>query len=182
MAATASVAERNRDLIHRYWTALTTGHIEDFAPLVHEDAVFHYPGNHFLSGNYRGKEAVVGLYTNLIKLAGGGVFRGVLHDVAVGEEYTVAILSYRMQLMRTRSLPGRACGLFRIVGGKIREYWLFEWDQSMINDLVRTAGGGIVWRNRGPLRFIVSLPRSAVGSVRTAGRLFGGRYTAPTEV
>jgi len=106
MAATADVRERNRQLLHTYWTALTTGHVDDFAPLVAEDAVFHYPGNHFLSGTYAGKEAVVGLYTNLIKLSGGTVFRGVLHDVAVGDEFTVAILSYRMQLLPNRSLPG----------------------------------------------------------------------------
>ena len=175
-----ALLERNRAVLAAYWKALTSGHVEEFAPLVHDDAVFHYPGNHVLSGDYHGKAAVVGLYTNLIKLS-GDKFHGTLHEVVVGEEFTVAILSYRLNLLAGRSLPGRACGLFRIQDGKIREYWLFEWDQVMINDVFHSAESPFVWRKRGPLGWLASLPRAGLGSVRTAGRLFG-RYRAPTDV
>jgi ketosteroid isomerase-like protein len=177
---TESLVQRNTELLHTYWKALTTGHVEDFAPLVHEDAHFHYPGNHFLSGDYHGKQAVVGLYTNLIKVSGGR-FEGVLHDVAVGEEFTVAILSYRLRLLPERSLPGRACGLFRIVDGKIKEYWLFEWDQLMINDVFRSIGAPVIWRRRGPLAWLLALPGAGLSNLKTARRLFG-RYTAPTDI
>jgi ketosteroid isomerase-like protein len=170
----------NRELIHLYWQALTTGHAEDLAPLVFENAVFHYPGNHYLSGDYHGKAAIVGLYANLIKI-NNSRFEGTLHDVAVGETFTVAALSYRLHLLPKRSLPGRACGLFRIIDGKIHEYWLFEWDQAMMNDVFRTAGVGWLWRHRGVLAALALLPRWLPAVLRTTARLYG-RYTAPTEV
>jgi ketosteroid isomerase-like protein len=51
-----------REFVTKYWSSLETGDLEAFAPLVAENCVVHYPGNHFLSGkptlNGSGKRAL----------------------------------------------------------------------------------------------------------------------------
>ncbi|QSQ20044.1 nuclear transport factor 2 family protein [Pyxidicoccus parkwayensis] len=170
----------NTDVIRAYWNATTTGNVEALRPIVAEDAVFHYPGNHFISGDYRGKDEVVGLYTMLTGMA-GGTFEARLHGVAADSQYAVAILSYHLNILPKHYLPGRACGLFRVADGQIHEYWLFEWDQLMINDVFRTLGMRVALQHGKLGTLVLSLPRSLIAAARTAWRLFGGTYRAPTD-
>ncbi|HEX5781225.1 MAG TPA: nuclear transport factor 2 family protein, partial [Solirubrobacteraceae bacterium] len=67
MTATDATVSK-RQFLEKYWTALTTGDIDSFAPMVAEDCVVHYPGNHFLSGDHVGRAAILDLYRKLYKL------------------------------------------------------------------------------------------------------------------
>lgn len=177
---TMTESHPNAEVIRTYWNATTTGNVEALRPIVADDAVFHYPGNHFISGDYRGKDDVVKLYATLNKLA-GNTFEAQLHGVVADAQYVVAILSYHLNLLPKRHLPGRACGLFRVVEGKIHEYWLFEWDQLMINDVFRTLGVRVALQRRELVTLLLSLPRAIAAAARTAWRLFSGTYRAPTD-
>lgn len=130
------VREQRIRLIQTYWKALTTGDIDTFATLLAPDAVIHYPGQHYLSGDYRTTKDIVGLYTRLSEFAVAGVFQGEVLDILVGETYTSVALRYTLNLP-LRKIPGRAMGVFIIENGKIKEYWLHEWDQVMINRVFR---------------------------------------------
>ena len=59
-------AERDRqariDLIKTYWDALMSADMETFRSLLAPDAVIHYPGQNYLSGDHRTTdEPVMGL-------------------------------------------------------------------------------------------------------------------------
>ena len=134
-----SVRQERIRLIQTYWTALTTGDLKTFETLLAPDAVIHYPGNHSLSGDYKTTAEIVGLYRHLTQFIAEGVFNGEVLDIMVGEIYTAVVLRYDLKLP-LKTIPGRAVGLFIIEKGKIKEYWLHEWDQVMINRIFMIDG------------------------------------------
>jgi ketosteroid isomerase-like protein len=133
-----NVRQQRIQLIQTYWKALNTGDLKTFETLLAPDAVIHYPGNHYLSGDYRTTKDIVGLYTTLYQFIVDGVFQGEVLDILVGEKYTSVVLRYNLALPH-KTIPGRAVGMFIIENGKIKEYWLHEWDQVMINGVFRMA-------------------------------------------
>jgi hypothetical protein len=171
----------NVEVLQQYWEATTTGNIPLLKPVIADDAVFHYPGQHYLSGDYHGVEGVAGLYTTVTSL-GQELFQGKLRGLAAtpDDSYNAVILSYRIKVFGNKWLPGRATGLFRISGGKIHEYWLHEWDQQMINDIWWASAPKILRRQKKNGKILLSLPRITLGGIRTLRRVFGG-YKAPTE-
>jgi hypothetical protein len=115
-----------------------SGDLKTFETLLAPDAVIHYPGQHSLSGDYRTTASIVGLYTQLSQFVKDGVFSGEVLDIMVGEIYTAVVIRYTIK-MPHKTIPGRAIGLFIIEKGKIKEYWLHEWDQVMINGVFRLS-------------------------------------------
>ena len=138
MPITEAVRQERIDLIKTYWTSLTTGDLDTFRTLLAPDAVIHYPGQHYLSGDYTTTDTIVGLYRQLYEFIKDGVFHGEVLDILVGEIYTSVLLKYDLKLPH-KTIPGRAAGVFIIEHGKIKEYWLHEWDQVMINRIFRLS-------------------------------------------
>jgi ketosteroid isomerase-like protein len=129
------------DFLGKYWNCLMAGDMENFAPLVAENCVVHYPGNHFLSGDHVGRAAIVQLYTNLYKLGiEQGTFIGEFHDATTSDDHACALIKYRIVVGKGMEIPGEAIGVFHIENGQMVEYWLLERDQKMINDIVRMSG------------------------------------------
>jgi hypothetical protein len=129
------------DFLSKYWNCLMVGDMEAFAPLVGENCIVHYPGNHFLSGDYVGRQAIVELYSKLYKLGiEQGTFIGEFHDATTSDDHACALIKYRIVLGPNIEIPGEAIGVFHIENGQMVEYWLLERDQKMINDIVRISG------------------------------------------
>jgi ketosteroid isomerase-like protein len=129
------------EFLGAYWDCLMKGDMERFAPLVAENCVVHYPGNHFLSGDHVGRTAIVRLYSNLYKLGiEQGTFIGEFHDATTSDDHACALIKYRIIVGKGMEIPGEAIGVFHIAGGQMVEYWLVERDQKMINDIVRLSG------------------------------------------
>jgi len=139
LGVSEAVRAERINLIQTYWTALNTGDLELFETLLAPDAVIHYPGQHSLSGDYRTTADIVGLYRHLSQFIKEDVFHGEVLDIMVGEIYTAVVLRYDIKLP-IKTVAGRAVGLFIIEQGKIKEYWLHEWDQVMINSIFRIDG------------------------------------------
>lgn len=145
MQVTTSTADARKqeqlEFLGKYWNYLMEGNLEGFAPLVAENCVVHYPGNHFLSGDHVGRTAIVELYSKLYKLGiQQGTFIGELHDAVTSDDHACALVKYRMVLGPNMEIPGEAIGVFHIENGQMVEYWLLERDQRMINDIVKISG------------------------------------------
>ena len=65
MTITEQDREQRIGVIKTYWDALMAGDMERFRSLLAPDAVIHYPGQHYLSGDYTTNDDIVGLYTRL---------------------------------------------------------------------------------------------------------------------
>jgi hypothetical protein len=129
------------DFLSKYWNCLMAGDMEGFAPLVAENCIVHYPGNHFLSGDHIGRKDIVELYTKLYKLGlEQGTFIGEFHDATTSDDHACALIKYRIIVGKGMEIPGEAIGVFHIANGQMVEYWLLERDQKMINDIVKMSG------------------------------------------
>jgi ketosteroid isomerase-like protein len=138
MAITEQDREQRIGVIKEYWDALMAADMPRFRKLLAPDAVIHYPGQHYLSGDYRTNDDIVGLYTRLTQFIKDGVFVGEVLDIMLGEVHTAVVIRYEIR-MPIKTLKGRAIGLFRLEDGKIKEYWLHEWNQHMINWVFRSS-------------------------------------------
>lgn len=148
-----SEVERDRqariDLIKTYWEALMSADLVTFRSLLAPGAVIHYPGQNYLSGDYTTTDSIVELYRQLTQFIKDGVFVGEVLDITVGERYTTVVLKYVLHLPM-KTLHGRATGLFLLDENYlIKEYWLHEWNQVMINRVLRAT-----WASR-PLMGLV---------------------------
>src|SRR5262245_22399793 len=119
--------QEQRAFLTKYWNSLMAGDMETFAPLVAEHCVVHYPGNHFLSGDYVGRKTVVDLYSKLYRIGiEQGTFVGELHDDMASEDHAAALIKYRIVLRPGLEIEGEAVGVFHIENGEMVEYWLLE--------------------------------------------------------
>jgi len=135
-----------RAFLETYWRCLMVSHDWDaFASIVHPDCVVHYPGNHFLSGDHVGREAVVRLYQNLTKLGPEtGTFIGELHDTVHSDSHCCALVKYKIVVGPGMEIEGDAVGVFHLQDGQMTEYWLLERDQKMINDIINMGGKALL--------------------------------------
>jgi ketosteroid isomerase-like protein len=133
--------QEQREFLTKYWNALMVGDMATFAPLVAEHCVVHYPGNHFLSGDFIGRKKIVELYSNLYRIGiEQGTFIGEFHDAVTSDDHAAALIKYRIVLTAGVEIEGQAVGVFHIENGQMVEYWLLERDQKMINDIFAMFG------------------------------------------
>jgi hypothetical protein len=135
-----------RAFLETYWRCLMVENDwETFASIVHPECVVHYPGNHFLSGDHVGREAVVRLYQNLTKLGPEtGTFIGELHDTVHSDSHCCALVKYKIVVGPGMEIEGDAVGVFHLEEGQMTEYWLLERDQKMINDIINMGGKALL--------------------------------------
>jgi ketosteroid isomerase-like protein len=171
-----------RDFLQKYWVALTTGAIDDFAPMVAEDCVVHYPGNHFLSGDHVGRAAILDLYRKLYKIGiEQGTFIGEFHDAATSDDHIVALIKYRMELGMGQRLTGEAVGVFHFDNGQMTEYWLLERDQRMINDIVSMSGKAAL-AGGSKAQMALGVLKHPLAALRTARRVVRQRRGTNTKM
>jgi hypothetical protein len=179
-APTSDPHRDKRDFLERYWVALTTGDIDSFAPMVAEHCVVHYPGNHFLSGDHVGREAILELYRKLYKIGiEQGTFVGEFHDAVTSDDHACALIKYTIELGMGQRLTGEAVGVFHLENGQMVEYWLLERDQKMINDIVKVSGkAALSGGGRGAMALgALKNPIAAVNTVRRVVRRRRGTNT-----
>jgi hypothetical protein len=127
------------DVVTAWWDALMSADMVAFRSMLAPDAVIHYPGQNPLSGTYATTDDIVDLYTTLTRFVTEGTFTGELLDITTGSEYTTMILKYQLHLP-IKTLDGRATGLFLLDENyQVKEYWLHEWNQVMINRVLRAT-------------------------------------------
>jgi ketosteroid isomerase-like protein len=171
MTATAHPHQEKLDFLETYWNALMAGDMEAFGPIVGENCIVHYPGNHFLSGDYHGRAAIVDLYSKLYRIGiEQGTFIGELHDALVSDDHASALVKYEIVLGAGQSLTGEAVGVMHIENGQMVEYWLLERDQKMINDIFRLSGKPTL-AGAGKAGMALHALKNPAPLVRTARRL-----------
>ena len=88
----------------------------------HPDIVWHVAGDGPLSGDYKGKEEVMGFFVKLQELA-EGTFKIEVHDVLANDEHAVALVQVTAQ-RKGRSLDEHVAHVFHVNDeGQATEYW-----------------------------------------------------------
>ncbi len=121
----------NADLIRNAYDAFLKRDTATLENLFAEDAVWHAAGTSPLSGDYRGRDAVLSLFRNVGELS-GGTFQIDVHTVMADEEHGVA-LTLSTARRGDKRLSAQSVNVFHVRDGKITEVWQASEDQPAIN-------------------------------------------------
>lgn len=121
------MVQANQSLIEDAYDAFAKKDAPRLLSLFTEDVTFHVPGRGAVSGTYRGKEQVAGLFGRLDELS-EGTFGIELQQVLTGDEFAAALVLTLAQ-QGGRSYEGRDVHAWRLVDGRLGELWVHPGDQ-----------------------------------------------------
>jgi ketosteroid isomerase-like protein len=128
------MAHPSEGVVRRFVDAMVARDVGAIAECFTDDVVFHIGGRNALSGDHRGKTAVMTRLFQAWEEAFGGL-QITLHDVLANDDHVV-VLSDRRARRDDRTLDMRAATVYHVRGGRIAEAWLFEWDPYAIDEFV----------------------------------------------
>ena len=120
------------DLVRRAYAAQATGDMDGLEQCFARDAVWHEPGDNIYSGDRVGWPQIRDELFALLGPLSRGAFRAELMDIAVGQEYVVAI--HRGQGQHNgRILDSLSFQVLRLVRGRIQEVWSTYVNQAEVD-------------------------------------------------
>lgn len=118
---------QNKDVVRRAYELFGDGKVAEAGELFAPDSVWSFPGQNALSGEYRGRDAIVNDIPAKIAALSGGTWRATVMDVADGGEYTFAL--QRSQAERDgQSIDYMVCNVFSFKDGLIQAVHTYPWD------------------------------------------------------
>jgi len=130
IAAEAAAVEVN--VVRRAYAALQVGDMDELERCFARDAVWHEPGDNVYSGDRVGWPQIRDEVLALLGPLSRGAFRADLMDIAVGQEYVVAI--HRGQGQHNgRILDSLSFQVLRLVRGRIQEVWSTYVNQAEVD-------------------------------------------------
>lgn len=128
-----AVAEHpNVELTQRGYEAFAKGDFAELSNIFADDIVWHSPGPGPLSGTYRGRDEVFGLFGRLVEES-GGTFKLEVHDVLANDDHAVALTTTSMS-RGGKSIQTNDANVFHIKDGKVTEFWLATTDPEAAVD------------------------------------------------
>jgi hypothetical protein len=114
------------------YEAFASGDLAAVSDLLSDDIVWHSGGNNILTGDYEGKEAVLGFF-GLLMQETEGTFNNDIHDMLANDDHGVALVT----VSATRgdeSFEGNVVHVFHMRDDKMTEFWAFPEDQSLFDE------------------------------------------------
>ena len=119
----------NAALVKKWYRAFADG---DYPPIIAEllaeDVVWHLPGRHPLSGDHRGRDAVMAAIRRFDGLS--ATLQLEVHDVLANDEHAVALLR-ATGTREGKRYDSLEMDVFHIKHGKVTEFWSFSEDQRL---------------------------------------------------
>jgi len=120
------------EVIRRAYAALAAGDMDDLEQCFARDAVWHEPGNNIYSGDRVGWPEIRDEFFALLGPLSRGAFRAELVDIAIGQQYVVAIHRARGEY-NNRTLDTTSFEVIRLAGGRIQEVWASYANQAEVD-------------------------------------------------
>jgi len=127
-------AQSNAEVMRKGYAAFSRGDMDALRDeLFTPDIVWHQAGKNQTSGDYRGADAVIGLFGNLFSLT-DGTFRVEVHDVLASEEHVVVLARVQGQRGGKTIQHGDYSHICHFRDGKLSEAWIVDVDPYEIDD------------------------------------------------
>jgi hypothetical protein len=127
------MAHPNEDLLRRGYAAFSTGDLDTVFSLMADDMVWHNGGSNQLSGDFRGHEAIMGMFGKLLEVTGGN-FQLDIHDVLANDTHGTVLVTLRAerdgQVMSVREVD-----VWHVADGKGTEFWAFPEDSAVVDKM-----------------------------------------------
>jgi ketosteroid isomerase-like protein len=125
-------------ILHREMGAIDEG-VEPWLASYSEDAVFHYPGNNPLAGDYRGHGGLREFHDRRSRLFAGADVEFELHDVLASDDHGAQLLAVRAE-KGGRSAEWRGVMVCHVRDDRISEAWLLITPQAVVDEFLTAAG------------------------------------------
>jgi uncharacterized protein len=133
--ATGHQEHPNATLVRTFFDALVAGNTETALGCYADDAVYRVSGNNLVSGNYRGRAAILGHHIKLMELT-GGTMHLTLDDLIAEQRH--AVLFWHLTARRAGSakrLDANGIMAFKIdEQGTFSESWFLYNDRRAYDD------------------------------------------------
>ncbi len=116
-----SLETERLELVKALLAAFSQGDVERIRSLLTDDVVFHFPGQNNFSGNYKGKDAALGLLLRVNEWTGGKT-RIRLHDVLANDQHGVLLYTVTSS-HGDREISYRYINLYHFRESQISEVW-----------------------------------------------------------
>jgi ketosteroid isomerase-like protein len=116
------------------YAAFAKGDFAVLNDLFAEDLLWHDAGRNQLSGEYRGREAVFGLFGKIMEVTEGS-FRADVHAVLADDEHAVALVVITAS-RGGRSIEVNEAHVFHMRDGKAVEFWNAPTDVYALDELI----------------------------------------------
>src|SRR6516165_8168260 len=116
------------------YAAFAKGDFAVLNDLFAEDLLWHEGGRNQLVGDYRGRDAVYGLFGKLMEVTEGS-FHLDLHAVFADDEHGVALVATTAS-RGGRSISVNGVDVMPLRDGKVTEFWNTSTDQYAIDELI----------------------------------------------
>ena len=127
------MGDERAEVVRRFYRAAAERDFEAAGQCFAEDALWVLPGRSALAGEHRGWAAIHGDFLGKLHPLSGGTFKVELTDVAVGEEFVVAV-QHATAAHAGKILDLTGCQLMRVEDGKITEVRGHYSDQYGLDD------------------------------------------------
>jgi uncharacterized protein len=112
----------NVTLLRRGYDAFAKSDLETVTTLIAEDAVWHVGGNNQLTGEYKGRDSILGdFFAKMITLT-DGTFKSELHDAVANDTHAVA-LENSSGTRNGKKWEGNDVSVYHIRDGQLAEAW-----------------------------------------------------------
>ena len=126
------MADSKEDTVRRGYQAFGEGDMETLGSLYTDDVVQTMPGKNLLSGEYQGRDNVLGLYGKIFELS-GGTFKAELKSAKTEGDKVVSV--HHSQGERGgKTLSDDESIAFTFSGDKISRLDLTSGDQAAVDD------------------------------------------------
>jgi len=127
-------AQTNAEVMQKGYAAFSRGDMEMLRnELFTPDIVWHQGGKNQTSGDFRGADAVIGLFGKLFQLT-DGTFKVEVHDLLASEEHVVVLARVDARRGGKTLQHGEYSHICHFRDGKLSEAWIVDVDPYELDE------------------------------------------------
>ncbi|MFF5963207.1 nuclear transport factor 2 family protein [Streptomyces collinus] len=107
-------------LVRKGFEAFSRGDMDTLRGLIAGDATHHVPGDHPLSGDFKGLDSIIEMYERLGAETNGTMRSELIGICADGRGHAVGMMRFTAE-RNGKALDDTGCIIFRIVGDKVTD-------------------------------------------------------------
>ena len=132
-------AQDDAELVRRGYEAFIAGDMEWLNEHLHENVVWHVPGHNLTSGDYRGREDVLGFFARSVQIA---LPEFDIHDIVASDDHVVVLTSINWRRNDNGATwEGRIGQVFHLEGGRVLEVWTMGEDIGGFDQFLEGVSG-----------------------------------------
>lgn len=121
-------ADDNRRLVEGIYAAFGRWDLPAMFEAFDEKIFFHIPGRGPLTGDYRGRQELLGFFQRFMPMS-GGTFRVHVEELLAGERRVLALVTESAE-RNGRKWSSPQVHAWTVEGGKATVFWQFQGDQQ----------------------------------------------------